>query len=68
MNHSDRRQPEVFKPRKGLTLQPSQPTATSFPTQLLEDLEEAKEHPGFWSILQINKLIDQMKLLLRGSN
>ena len=35
---------------------------------LLKDLEEAKEHPGFWSILQINKLIEQMKLLLRGSN
>ena len=35
---------------------------------LLKDLEEAKQHPGFWSILQINKLIEQMKLLLRGSN
>ncbi len=35
--------------------------------ELLHDLEEAKEHPGFWSILQINKLIEQMKLLLRGS-
>ena len=35
---------------------------------LLNDLEEAKQVTGFWSILQINKLIEQMKALLRGSN
>ena len=35
---------------------------------LLNDLEEAKKVTGFWSILQINKLIEQMKSLLRGSN
>ena len=36
--------------------------------QLLNDLEEAKEGSGFWSILQITQLIDRMKMLLRGSN
>ena len=36
--------------------------------KLLNDLEEAKQVTGFWSILQINKLIEQMKALLRGSN
>ena len=36
--------------------------------QLLNDLEEAKEGSGFWSILQITHLIDRMKMLLRGSN
>ena len=36
--------------------------------QLLNDLEVAKEGSGFWSILQINQLINRMKMLLRGSN
>ena len=36
--------------------------------KLLNDLEEAKQVTGFWSILQVNKLIEQMKTLLRGSS
>ena len=35
---------------------------------LLNDLEEAKQDAGFWSILQINQLIERMKTLLRGGN
>ena len=35
---------------------------------LLNDLEEAKQVAGFWSILQINQLIERMKTLLRGGN
>ncbi|WP_136989156.1 hypothetical protein [Synechococcus sp. UW140] len=36
---------------------------------LLHDLEEAKQgYTGFWSILQINQLIERMKLLLRGAS
>ena len=38
------------------------------PDNLLNDLEEAKQVTGFWSILQINKPIEQMKALLSGSN
>ena len=36
--------------------------------RLLHDLEEAKQNAGFWSILQINQLIEGMKTLLRGGN
>ena len=36
--------------------------------RLLHDLEEAKQDAGFWSILQINQLIERMKTLLRGGN
>ena len=36
--------------------------------RLLRDLEEAKQNAGFWSILQINQLIEGMKTLLRGGN
>ena len=35
---------------------------------LLNDLEEAKQEAGFWSILQINQLIERMKTLLRGGD
>jgi prefoldin subunit 5 len=36
--------------------------------RLLQDLEEAKQESGFWSIFQISELIDRMRTLLRGSN
>ena len=35
--------------------------------KLLQDLEEAKQETGFWSIFQINELIERMRTLLRGS-
>jgi chromosome segregation ATPase len=35
--------------------------------KLLQDLEEAKQESGFWSIFQINELIERMRTLLRGS-
>jgi hypothetical protein len=35
--------------------------------KLLQDLEEAKQETGFWSIFQINELIERMRALLRGS-
>jgi prefoldin subunit 5 len=34
--------------------------------KLLQDLEEAKQETGFWSIFQINELIERMRTLLRG--
>jgi hypothetical protein len=34
--------------------------------RLLNDLEEAKEQAGFWSILRITELIEKMRTLLRG--
>ena len=34
--------------------------------RLLNDLDEAKQEAGFWSILQMNQLIERMKTLLRG--
>jgi prefoldin subunit 5 len=36
--------------------------------KLLRDLEEAKQESGFWSIFQINDLLDRMKAVLRGGN
>jgi chromosome segregation ATPase len=36
--------------------------------RLLQDLEDAKQETGFWSIFQINELIDRMRSLLRGGN
>lgn len=35
--------------------------------KLLQDLEEAKQESGFWSIFQINELIERMRTLLQGS-
>jgi chromosome segregation ATPase len=35
--------------------------------KLLQELEEAKQESGFWSIFQINELIGRMRTLLRGS-
>jgi chromosome segregation ATPase len=35
--------------------------------KLLQDLDEAKQEAGFWSVFQINALIDRMRTLLRGS-
>ena len=35
--------------------------------KLLQDLEGVKEETGFWSIFQINELIERMRTLLRGS-
>jgi chromosome segregation ATPase len=35
--------------------------------KLLQDLEEAKQETGFWSIFQISELIERMRTLLRGS-
>jgi len=34
--------------------------------KLLQDLDEAKQEAGFWSVFQINALIDRMRTLLRG--
>jgi chromosome segregation ATPase len=34
--------------------------------KLLQDLEEAKQETGFWSLFQINELIERMRTLLRG--
>lgn len=34
--------------------------------RLLQDLDDAKKETGFWSIFQINELIDRMRELLRG--
>jgi chromosome segregation ATPase len=33
---------------------------------LLDELDEAKQEAGFWSIFQINQLIERMRALLRG--
>jgi len=35
--------------------------------KLLQDLEDVKQETGFWSIFQINELIERMRTLLRGS-
>ena len=34
--------------------------------RLLNDLEVAKQEAGFWSVFQINQLIERMRALLRG--
>jgi hypothetical protein len=34
--------------------------------RLLDVLDEAKQEAGFWSIFQINQLIERMRALLRG--
>lgn len=34
--------------------------------RLLDELDEAKQEAGFWSIFQINRLIERMRALLRG--
>jgi len=36
--------------------------------RLLDDLDVAKRETGFWSIFQINQLIERMRALLRGGN
>ncbi len=36
--------------------------------RLLDDLDVAKQEAGFWSIFQINQLLDRMRALLRGGN
>jgi len=36
--------------------------------KLLQDLEEAKQETGFWSIFQINELLERMRALLRGGS
>ena len=36
------------------------------PDRLLNDLETAKQEAGFWSVFQINQLIERMRALLRG--
>lgn len=36
--------------------------------RLLDDLDVAKKEAGFWSIFQINQLIERMRALLRGGN
>lgn len=35
---------------------------------LLDDLDQAKQETGFWSIFQINQLLTRMRALLRGGN
>jgi len=35
--------------------------------KLLQDLDDVKQETGFWSIFQINELIERMRTLLRGS-
>jgi hypothetical protein len=34
--------------------------------RLLSELDEAKQEAGFWSIFQVNQLIERMRLLLQG--
>lgn len=34
--------------------------------RLLSDLDAAKQEAGFWSVFQINQLLDRMRSLLRG--
>ncbi len=34
--------------------------------QLLDELDEAKQEAGFWSVFQINQLLQRMRELLRG--
>ena len=36
--------------------------------RLLNELDEAKQEAGFWSIFQINQLIERMRALLRGGD
>jgi hypothetical protein len=35
---------------------------------ILQELDDARQDTGFWSIFQINQLIDRMRALLRGGN
>lgn len=36
--------------------------------RILNDLDEAKQEAGFWTIFQINQLIERMRALLRGGD
>lgn len=36
--------------------------------RILQELDDARQDTGFWSIFQINQLIDRMRALLRGGN
>ncbi|WP_231596727.1 hypothetical protein [Synechococcus sp. CBW1004] len=36
--------------------------------RLLGELDEAKQEAGFWSVFQINQLIERMRALLRGGD
>jgi prefoldin subunit 5 len=36
--------------------------------KLLQDLDDAKQEAGFWSIFQISELIERMRAVLRGKN
>ena len=36
--------------------------------KLLQDLDDAKQEAGFWSILKISELIERMRAVLRGKN